>query len=90
MTEPILWRVRPGQQLRHWGWDEQCVLYNDLSGDTHLLDEAALLVLLTLAREPATDAALAQALDLEDQGEAGAWLAGLLDSLKAQHLVEPC
>lgn len=86
----MLWRLRPGQQLRHWGWDEQFVLYNDLSGDTHLLDEAALLVLLTLAREPGTDASLAQALDLQDQSGAGSWLGELLGSLKALHLVERC
>jgi PqqD family protein of HPr-rel-A system len=56
------WRLRPGQHLHHRQWDGECVLYNDLSGSTHLLDEAALELLLALRRGPATHAVLAAVL----------------------------
>jgi PqqD family protein of HPr-rel-A system len=57
------WRLRPGQALRHRQWDDEYVLYNDLSGDTHLLGAAAIELLLALARGPATGAALAAVLE---------------------------
>ncbi len=87
-----MWRVRPGQALRHRGWDGEFVLYNDLSGDTHLIGEAALAVLLALARGPATAAALEAALaepEADSASAAGA-LDELLASLRTLHLVEPC
>ena len=43
-----MWTLCPGQALRHHQWGTGCVLYNDLSGDTHQLDAAAMIVLLAL------------------------------------------
>jgi len=74
-----MWRLSPGQQLRHRVWDRECALYNDLSGDTHVLGSDALAVLLALRagaaglpalalvlRRTADDAALTRLLaDLE-------------------------
>jgi PqqD family protein of HPr-rel-A system len=45
-------RVTPGQTLRHRRWSGECVLYNDLSGDTHLLGEQAIDLLLALQANP--------------------------------------
>lgn len=43
-----IWRLSTGQRLRRRQWDGECVLYNDLSGDTHLLGADALELLLAL------------------------------------------
>lgn len=53
------WTIVAGQALRLRRWDHEYVLYNDLSGDTHLLgaDSGALLEALQAA--PADTATLA-------------------------------
>ena len=57
-----MWRVVPGQLLVCREWDGEAVLYNDLSGNTHLLDGAAIDVLQALRAAPLDAAALAQGL----------------------------
>ena len=52
MPLPTSWRLAPGQHLLHRCWDGECVLYNDLSGDTHLLGEPAIDLLLALQANP--------------------------------------
>jgi PqqD family protein of HPr-rel-A system len=47
------WRLVPGQLLRAHQWDDEFVVYNDLSGDTHLIDAAAMAILLALQAAPA-------------------------------------
>ena len=61
----LKWRIAPGQNLRHRVWGEECVLYNDLSGDTHLLGLAALDSLTLLRDRPHGTAGLSVALGLE-------------------------
>lgn len=84
----------PGQTLRHRGWDDEYVLYNALSGDTHLLNPAAMHLLLQLQRAPAAESALAAALsaafDFDDGHEPAAETAALLLQLSKLALVEPC
>lgn len=82
-----MWRVKPGQALLRYGWDGEYVLYNDLSGDTHLLTASACALLDCLQVAPAGHAALAQACKLE----AGA-AESLLFDLEQLSLVEylPC
>jgi PqqD family protein of HPr-rel-A system len=66
------WSLRPGQTLQHRQWDGEYVVYNDLSGDTHLLDDAAIVLLQALRTGPATRAALAAVLEHEfEAGEGG-------------------
>ena len=36
-----MWLLSPGQKLTRHGWEGEYLLYNDLSGDTHLLGELA-------------------------------------------------
>eukprot|EP01032_Pedospumella_encystans_P028839 gene28839-32571_t len=61
-----MWRLMPGQRLRSRSWDgEEFVLYNNLSGDTHLLDAASIEVLNALQRGAAGTAGLAAALQLD-------------------------
>lgn len=91
----------PGQLLERREWDGEAVLFNDLTGATHLLSDIALWALDRLRAASLDAAALAQALApmLEEdaapdaaQPDAGliADLAKLLDQLHKMHLIEPC
>jgi PqqD family protein of HPr-rel-A system len=80
-----MWRITPGQALRFRQFDDEFVLYNDLSGDTHLLGDSAMHILSELQRAPASGPALAASLaaalecaaDPAFDAEAGALLASL-------------
>jgi len=88
-----LWRLKSGQSLRYRCWDEEAVLYNDLSGATHLLGPAALCLLDALRPGPASTAALASRLlddfDIDDDA-LGSELEALLGDLSELSLIEPC
>ena len=91
MAPSETWRLRPGQTLQYRQWDGECILYNDLSGDTHLLGEAALELLLALRRGPATQAALAAILQAGfeiDPAELASETDALLRDLQHLHLVD--
>lgn len=84
------WRLRAEQALQYRLWDGECVLYNDLSGDTHLLDDAALEILLALKRGPATQAELAAVLEAEfdiDPADLDAATGDLLRHLERLYLI---
>jgi PqqD family protein of HPr-rel-A system len=98
LTDPAVtvclkvWRLLPGQDLRHYGWDGSFVLYNDCSGDTHLLDGGAMRLLLALRAAPRGEEELA-ACYAESCAVAGAApVCALLDDLAALSLIEcvPC
>ncbi|QGZ40590.1 HPr-rel-A system PqqD family peptide chaperone [Pseudoduganella flava] len=76
---PSCWRIVPGQSLLHRGWDGACVLYNDLSGDTHLLSDDAMRLLLALRDG-----------DVGADELAAPELADMLATLRQLHLIEPC
>jgi PqqD family protein of HPr-rel-A system len=82
-----VWRLTPGQALLRYGWDGEYVLYNDLSGDTHLLTATACTLLDRLQAAPANPTALALACAV-DAGTAES----LLIDLEQLSLVEylPC
>ena len=88
-----MWRLVPGQSLNCREWDGEVVLYNDVSGSTHLLDGAALDVLQALRAGPLDAAGLAERLgdhiDAED-GDLSALIADMLAALARLDLVEPC
>lgn len=79
------WRLAPGQQLALHGWDGEYVLYNDLSGDTHLLGESAVALLRRLGAAPAPACALRDVIQDADEEEVTA----LLARLHLLHLVGP-
>jgi PqqD family protein of HPr-rel-A system len=84
-----MWRLMPGLALRYRTWDnETYVLYNNLSGDTHLTDAAAIEVLELLRSAPGATPALAAALQLDDSGDSLDQLTALLGELQGQALVE--
>ena len=88
-----MWRVIPRQTLVYRCWDDDAVLYNDLTGATHLLGPAALCVLDTLRAAPADTSALSCAIlaefDIDADSLAGE-LAFVLESLARLDLIEPC
>jgi PqqD family protein of HPr-rel-A system len=87
MTLSPSWRLTPGQQLLHRCWEGECVLYNDLTGDTHLLGEFALALLELLRAAPLPATGLAVELGVESSGPDNP-LAAVLADLAALHLVE--
>lgn len=92
-----VWRLLPGQSARHRAWDDEFVVYNDLSGDTHLLGLHAMLVLRKLQRGgpadgPALAAALKAALAIDtdqDLASLAAEIDVILADLHRLALVEP-
>ena len=87
-----MWRLSAGQQLRWRSWCDESVLYNDLSGDTHLLDDSAMYVLRLLQRAAQPEAALVDALcaefEAEHDADSARDTAELLASLSALSLIE--
>jgi PqqD family protein of HPr-rel-A system len=61
------WRLISNQAVRLRSWDNEYVIYNSLSGDTHLVGPAAAQILTQLQRAPADVAALADAMRHEWQ-----------------------
>ena len=80
----LRWRLLPGQLLEYRSWQDEHVLFNNLSGDTHLLGSAALDLLLDLRDGPIDDAEL--------PGDEAQGVRQLLGSLAALGLIEalPC
>ena len=86
MPHALSWHVLPGQRLQYRQWEQEAVLFNDLSGDTHLLDADALALLLAVRDGAADVAALRAALGAED--EADDVLQAMLEQLAAISLIE--
>lgn len=87
-----MWCLTPGQLLRSREWQGEHVLYNDLSGDTHVLNDSAVWLLHALRERALDAAALTAAMRAEFDAEGGevaeADVAALLDELAALALVE--
>lgn len=89
MSMATSWRLSAGQRLRRRQWDGECVLYNDLSGDTHLIGPDALELLLALQGRPLDTDGLARALGAAGLADGDAdEVASLLDELERLALVE--
>lgn len=89
----VVWRLMEGQSLRYRCWDGEAVLFNDLSGATHLLGPAAICVLEALRSGPLSVTTLAPRLLDEfdiDEEFLDAELDALLDQLSRLSLIEPC
>jgi len=63
MSSSPIWRLVPGQRLVHRCHDGECVLFNDLTGATHLLGQDVLDVLGMLRAGPRPAAMLAAGAD---------------------------
>lgn len=56
------WRLISNQALQFRFWDDEFVVYNSISGDTHLLGSTAAHILLKLQQAPSNATALTEAL----------------------------
>jgi PqqD family protein of HPr-rel-A system len=56
------WQLISNQAVKLHSWDNESVVYNTLSGDTHLLGQAAAQILTQLRQAPADAASLTEAL----------------------------
>jgi PqqD family protein of HPr-rel-A system len=79
--------------LRRRHWQDEYVLYNDLSGDTHLLPDSSVELLLALQQAPASADALTARLRAVFEDDAADIDAAAIDALLAElarlALVEP-
>lgn len=82
---PGAWRLVPGQALLHHGAGDEHLVFNDLSGDTHLLDTRAMEVLRALQAGPLTRAELHGLCGEPDEPDA---IAALLAELQDLMLVQ--
>lgn len=85
------WQLHPAQTLRLRSWEDEAIVYNDLSGDTHLLSADAADVLTRLRARPVDEAGLAAdcaaAWGLPDDDALRAQLHELLTALQGLALV---
>lgn len=89
------WRALPDPALHVRSWDDEFVVYNSLSGDTHLLGSAAAHILLKLQQAPSDAIVLAESLapqlqaGMEMENELVDQITRLLEDLHTLALVEP-
>ncbi|MES1981068.1 MAG: HPr-rel-A system PqqD family peptide chaperone [Pseudomonadota bacterium] len=89
------WRALPELNLHARAWDDEFVVYNSLSGDTHLLGSAAAQILLMLQQAPSDAIALAESLaprlqlESELDEELAEQITHLLSDLHTLALIEP-
>lgn len=86
---PQRWRLRPGQQVLRRQWGDEFVVFNNLSGDCHLLDQNGFDVLVCLqnSADPMDIATLASRFNVDDAGEVDA-LKRVLAGLAGCELIE--
>lgn len=77
------WRVVSDSALRFRSWGDEFIVYNSLSGDTHLLGLAAAQILLKLQEAPSDTIILTEALAPLLQTETGEGLALQIEYLLA-------
>lgn len=77
-----------GQAVLHYRYGPEYLVYNNLSGNTHLLNQQAMRILLALKAGPLTEAELLGLIDQagEDRYE---HLASILSNLLTLSLVQP-
>jgi len=87
-----MWRITPGQELHYREWDDEFILFNNLSGDTHLLGVTAICLLQALQLHGAEDDVLTDSLcaslEIERDSDVENDVRNLLNDLQSLHLVE--
>lgn len=87
------WRLRTGQSLRTLAGDDESVLYNDQSGETHLLSAIAMSLLEHLRKGPDDFSGICANLEtawaFESTAELQRMVLVLTDELDALCLIEP-
>lgn len=60
MHRAVVWKVEDGARFHFRRWGDECVAYDNATGDTHLLDPVAAELLLALQQAAATTEELVQ------------------------------
>jgi PqqD family protein of HPr-rel-A system len=89
------WQIISSDRALYFhSWDNEYVVYNSLSGDTHLLNLTASHVLLKLQQSPTDAITLAKLVPPTDESESLAkhelQIEHLLAELNALNLIEKC
>ena len=87
----MTWRLKSKGSLHFQVWDEEAVVYNELSGDTHLLGPVAAHILAELKTAPANEEQLLSSLPMSCPDEANELeqeLGIILQNLHALALIE--
>jgi len=86
----LAWRLTPLQRLARRCWEGECVVFNDVTGDTHLLGDEALTILAHLASRPADGHSLQLLFGGNFGAEENEEFLELLRHLGQLELIEPC
>jgi PqqD family protein of HPr-rel-A system len=90
----LTWQLRAGQQLRMVAGNDESVIYNDYSGETHLLSAIAVSMLRhlkkTQANFPSISTFLASEWEFESDEELRQTAHALLAELDGLSLIETC
>ena len=88
------WQVQDNATFSFYAWGDECVVYNELSGHTHLLDHLAAEVLYSIKNRPASTEKLAsqlhEKLDLSQTSDhsLNVYLKKILPELQRAELLE--
>lgn len=86
------WQAISSQAMHLRSWDDEYIVYNSLSGDTHLLGVAAGHILMQLQRAPSDEAtlieSLCQAWQAEPNPELSLQIQDILADLQKFMLIE--
>jgi PqqD family protein of HPr-rel-A system len=92
MTPTLKWRLTSESGLRWQHWDDQSLVFNPVSGDTHLLDLVARMGLACLEEGPKSGEEMCQRmiaqLELDADTDLRPYVAKLLGQLRELGLVE--
>jgi PqqD family protein of HPr-rel-A system len=87
------YRLRQGERLRAVALDDELVVFNPTTWETHILNAAAAVVLDALAERPRTAQQVADLLQdsicVEEASHTGRWATDLLSQLESLSLIEP-
>lgn len=90
----MYWRLCNGQSLRTLAGDDESVVYNDQSGETHLINAVAISLLEHLRKGPDDFSGLCDGLEQAWEFGSGAEVqkvvVALTDELTQLYLIEPC
>jgi PqqD family protein of HPr-rel-A system len=88
----MTWQLSQGCQFQWRSWSDEHVVYNEASGDTHLLDTITASALRNLQEQPASfielKERLASSLSLDNTEELSAYLNEVLSNLRRLDLIE--
>lgn len=89
----MLWSINPDCQLYWRHWEEEYILFNAASSQTHYLNSFGADILHLLQEKPMTELELSQKLsqeyDLESDEVTLRYIAGILASMDELGLIEP-